>query len=168
MAGASMKVIDKEFRHYGASRRRERYGTTYTFPDGAVKFVNETVSRATAADLLAWVQRRYKPARDVLGGVEAHTPPVIDPNRIVLTDHARHRITLMENQAGRLRRRELADALLHPDRVRWSPEHGSWMWVGERIAVTAHVTDGVTTIRTVLWATADLWDENPRPKGKQQ
>lgn len=70
----------------------------------------------------------------------------------------------MIRQPGHLQPAEVVDALLHPDHIRWSDDHQSWMWVGERVAVCAHAHDGHTTIRTVLWADEDLWVNNPRPE----
>ena len=89
---------------------------------------------------------------------------MIDPGRLEVTDHAAERIRLMQGQEGRMRREDISAALMRPEQVRWSDEHGSWVWVGERVAVAATVTDGATTIRTVMWATEELWAENPRPQ----
>lgn len=71
------KVIDKTFRRLGATRGHERHGVTYTFPDGARKFVSTNIRAGAASNIIQWAQERYTPTPDVLGARRVHTPPVI-------------------------------------------------------------------------------------------
>lgn len=161
--GSAIKMLSKELHKLGATSQRQRHGTVFTFPDGANRFVESNIRFAAATALLGTLRETYR-TRPVLSGREAHTPPVINDRDLTVTQHAAERIRLMRSQPARMRPEEVVQALMRPDSVRWHDGHQSWMWVGERVAVAASVTDGHTQIRTVMWSTEVLWAENPRPE----
>lgn len=162
------KRLDREFRGMGAVRSgRNAHAVRYRFPDGAQREVPSGIRPASARTLLGDMQRKYGTGRirDPLGGaVKRAGAPVIDLDKLVASGHAQIRFGQMEKQAGVVMS-EVLHALRIPNRVLWSEPHGSWLWVGERIAVAASVGDtGVATVRTILWTQQELWDANPRPE----
>lgn len=84
-------------------------------------------------------------------------------HNLVASTHAQERLKLMQAQAG-VTYEEVKLALLTPERVRYSERHGSWVWVRDRLAIPCHDADGRFVISTILWATKELFDENPRPE----
>ena len=167
------KRLEREFRGLGgAPQKRGSHGITYAFPDGAVHVIPPGVTPGKAREILQKVQARYgtKPDRTnadpLRSAVDRDGAPIIDVDRLSMSKHATARFELMTRQA-RLAAGEVADALRFPERVVWSPIHESWMWVRGRIIVAAIVDETEQTlIRTILWATEDLWEQNPRP-GKE-
>lgn len=164
------KRLEREFRALGGSRiSRSGIGIRYSFPDGGVHLIPTGVGAAKARAILAGVQARYgkKDVRSrtdpLRSAVERAGAPRIDPRHLAMSKHATDRFELMAAQA-RLQRAEVADALQFPEQVLWSPLHESWLWVRGRIIIAVVVDDnGTTIIRTILWATEDLWEQNPRP-----
>lgn len=169
------KTLEREFKALGG-RRMEKVGAgvRYRFPDGGVYLIPVGVGPGKARAILVGVQARYgtkdiRSSTDPLrSAVERANPPTIAPEALTMSRHATERFTLMASQV-RLARAEVTDALLWPERVMWSPLHESWMWVRGRIIVAAAINeDGSTVIRTILWATEDLWEQNPRPSKEIQ
>lgn len=161
------KRLDREFRSMGASRvESTSRNVVYRFPDGARVLVPTNIAPGNARAMLNDMQRRYgAPDRDPLGHTERrHGAPDIDLNRLTASKHAMERFDLMRNQAG-LTYQEMVMALRVPQRVLWSLVHERWLWVGDRIAVAAEVSDrGEAVICTVLWTSRELWAQNPRPE----
>jgi hypothetical protein len=165
------KRLEREFRALGGERlERSGVGIRYVFPDGGVHLIPEGVSPGKARAILASVQDRYQSQTitsrtdPLRSAVKREGAPQIDPESLTMSRHATGRMELMTTQA-RLHPSEITDALLYPEQVLWSPIHESWMWVRGRIIVAVAPNDfGVTIIRTIMWATEDLWEQNPRPK----
>lgn len=163
---APAKMLDKEMRTLGGRRNRTSRGVEYTFPDGAVHLVRTGITPQAADKMVRDMRHRYgRPERALRGEqVRGAAVPAVDMTKLAATEHARQRLALMKRQGG-VEMREVMSALVCPMRVLWSDAHGTWQWVGERIAVVAHVTDdGVTVIRTILWSTTELWAQHPRPE----
>lgn len=166
------KRLDREFRSMDAVRveRTSRY-VAYRFPDGARIEVPTNVGPGNARTMLMRLQERYGVAArhtdgDPLGGTIVRDGiPTIDPDRVVMSRHATERFDQMNTQA-RLAAPEILHAIQYPETVRYSPANQSWMWVRGRIAVATSFDEdtGSTVIRTILWATAELWAQNPRPE----
>lgn len=160
------KLLDKECRDLGATRAASRHGASYTFPDGAVRFIPSNTGFAAAHAVIAELHRRYgRPDRPYdAERVSQGKAPRIDLKRTVATKHAAERLALMREQAG-LTPLEVTTALTAPSRVRYSERHDSWLWEGDRVAVVATVADdGHATIRTLMWTTNELWAAHPRPE----
>lgn len=164
------KTLEREFKALGGRRLdRSASGTGYVFPDGGVFVIPSRVRPGNAKLILESVLDRYgtKDTRSrtdpLRSAVKRTGAPTIVVGHLALSKHAADRFELMASQA-RLDRTEVHDALQYPEQVLWSPLHKSWLWVRGRIIV-AVVPDenGTTVIRTILWATEDLWEQNPRP-----
>lgn len=164
------KTLEREFRLLGGRRlERSGHGVRYIFPDGGVFVIPAGVRPGNAKLILEGVQERYgtKDTRSrtdpLRSAVKRTGAPTIVVAHLAMSKHATDRFELMATQA-RLDRTEVHDALHYPEQVLWSPLHKSWLWVRGRIIV-AVVPDenGMTIIRTILWATEDLWEQNPRP-----
>lgn len=162
-----VKTVEKNFRQYGARRdHRDKHGTGWLFPDGAEKLVPHAMSHATAISMLRWVQDRYGTLRGSVINAERvrGVRPVINLEKCTASAHARERLALMRDQQG-VTFQEVLMALRAPASVKYSDDHKSWVWVGDRVAVAAHVDEtGHATIATVLWTTSELWDASPRPE----
>lgn len=164
------KRLDREFRAYGGTcmNRTPAGHAYYRFPDGAVHLIPPAVTAAKGRLILAAIRERYgRPDRRENGdpfrrSVERDGAPEIDVDRVTMSKHAGERFALMAKQA-QLNPVEVSDALLFPERVLWSSANESWMWVRGRVVVAAVATDdGRTLIKTLLWATEELWEQNPR------
>jgi hypothetical protein len=139
------------------------------FPDGARHNVPKNIRPGAAKVMLNRLRRMYdRPWNDPLAGAEKRPgAPVIDLGRVVASKHAMERFDQMR-RSGDLEYREVLVALKAPSKVLWHPGHDSWLWVGDRIAVAASITpNGQAVIRTILWTTAELWADNPRPEKAQ-
>lgn len=163
------KDIEKFFRQVGGRRgRRERGGTEWLFPDGAAKFVRDSEPGTSASRMMQWAVERYgHPTATFIPGerVKRSEVPTLELERVVASEHAKERMALMQRQDGRASFRDLMETLACPVRVQWSEVHGSYVWVGARLAVPVRVRfDGSAVILSVLWATGELWSENPRPE----
>lgn len=165
------KTLDKEFRAMGASRQTVKNGVEYQFTDGCRRFVPHSIRNSAAVQILNDARNRYgnpNTHRSALGPAEkvkTYNRPNIDLENLVASDHAKERLTLMRRQVRDLTFAEILQAIRDPQRVMWSHPHRSWIWVGERIAVAVTITpEGVSVIRTLLWATEQLWEDNPRPE----
>lgn len=162
-----VKTVEKNFRQYGARRvHRDKRGTSYEFPDGAAKLVPNAMSHSTAVSMLKWAQDRYGTLRRTVINAErvrgGH--PTINLEKCTASAHACERLNLMRDQQG-VTYQEVLLALRAPSAVKWSDTHKSWVWVGDRVAVAAHVDNsGHATIATILWTTNELWAAAPRPE----
>lgn len=164
------KRLEREFRALGGRvHERRPSGVSYQFPDGGRFLIPAGLTQARAHLILRPVMERYGATRadespdPLRSAVERPGAPEIAADRVVMSKHARGRFELMASQA-RVQRVEITDALRFPERVLWNPLNSSWLWVRGRIIVAASVNDeGTTVIRTILWATHDLWEQNPRP-----
>lgn len=160
------KMLDKELRRLGGRRRRTSRGVEYTFPDGAVRLIRPGITPQSVSTIIRDAQHRYgRPDRALRGEqVRGSAVPTVDMTKLSATEHARERLALMKRQGG-VGMGEITTALVCPTRVLWNDVHGTWQWVGDRVAVVAHITDdGVTVIRTILWSTTELWAQHPRPE----
>jgi hypothetical protein len=161
------KTVDKEYRRLGATRERVHGGVKYTFPDGARLLVPANIKPHVAESMILEVHRRYdvQPERPRLVGerVSIASAPRFDMDSLAVTPHAKQRRAEMGDQDN-LTTREIVAALTCPMRVLYFEKHGSYAWVGERVAVVGHVRQGRLTIRTFLWTTNELWERNPRPE----
>lgn len=163
------KTVAKTFQRMGAaSMNTSKHGTEFRFPDGAQKLVPGNMSPATARSMLKWATDRYGyEDRPAVSGERTHrAKPKLNLERVTASNHAKERLALMRRQDG-LEMREILLALRAPQRTLWSVPHQSWLWVGERVTVAAHVQDdGSAVISTLLWSTRELWDANPRPQAR--
>lgn len=161
------KRLDREFRSMGAARcDRTSQNVSYRFPDGARFLIPSNIGAGSARALLHQLQGTYGyGGNDPLDqAVKRPGAPVIDLKRLTASNHAQIRLAQMQKQAG-VAMTEVLHALRIPDRVLWSEQHDSWLWVGERIAVAASVDVlGYAVVRTILWTQQELWDANPRPE----
>lgn len=162
-----VKTVEKTFRQYGAVRQhRDRNGTSFLFPDGAEHMVPHAMPHSTAISMLKWAQERYGTRRrTVIDAAKVRgAKPRIDLEKCRASEHAQERLALMREQQG-VTHHEVLMALRAPSAVKWSERHSSWVWVGDRIAVAAHVdSEGYAAITTVLWTTEELWAASPRPE----
>lgn len=161
------KEVERLCRQLGAIReRRTPYGVEYRFPDGALRHVDSNMKPQIAAAAMRSITETYgrpKADRQFARDLRASAPPV-DLKRMKATDHAKERLAQMRGQVPDLNFTEILYAL-RLGHTRWSAEHGSWLWIGDRVTVAAHVSDdGFTTITTLLWSTSELWALNPRPE----
>lgn len=160
------KRLDRELRDMGARRaERNAISVAYRMPDGARIDVPKNIGPGAARVLLSRIQFEYGHKRGVpLGDArKASRAPRIDLERLTASDHAKDRLRLMQRQ-GSVTFQEVLRALRLPERVLWSETHQSWLWVRDRLAVAVWVAaNGHATIGTIMWATADLWEANPRP-----
>lgn len=170
MTGSYYKRTTTALKSYGAVPSvREARGTVYLFPDGYRLYVYHQIdqkgSRALLSDVGARYGRRHPQAWKA--GVRVSGAPNIDLERVVASDHAKERLRLMQSQR-RVDLRDVLYALKLPERVLWAPRHNSWAWVRGDIAVPiTFAADGSQVIRTVLWASEELWESNPRPEKKR-
>ncbi|WP_405375904.1 MULTISPECIES: hypothetical protein [unclassified Microbacterium] len=156
--------LGKELRKLGARGERDRNGTSYWFPDGAQRFVEERIQFPAALDLLRSLQARYGRPDRALRAPKVVGAPTVDLARTSATQHAQERLRLMQTQAA-VTFLEMTMALTCPVRTRWSDEHASWIWEGDRIAVAAQQSDdGHTRITTILWTRPEMWAAHPRPE----
>ncbi|GAA5198741.1 hypothetical protein [Microbacterium jejuense] len=145
-------------------------GWIWVFPDGARKHVHHNLNAASARHLTGWVKNRYgSNYRPVFDGDRVKGPkPIIDLTRLTASQHAQDRLALMRRQDN-LTFEEVLLALRAPEKVLWSDTHHSWIWVRDRVGVAAHVDRaGNAVIATLLWATRELWDANPRPMERKR
>lgn len=157
------KLARKELRSMGARfDGRHRESEHYLFPDGNRYTLRAGNSFAKITADLHRLRERYGwPADTYTHGVQKTGAPVMDIARLKVTKHAQDRWAQMCGQA-RLEMSELTLTLRAPTCVRWSPTHESWVWVRDRLAVSVIEKDGRLLVKTVLWATAELWEAHPR------
>ncbi|WP_147251197.1 hypothetical protein [Microbacterium sp. H6] len=153
----------------GRVLERAGHSVSYAFPDGGVFAIPAGVHAGNAKLIYDTVQARYgtKDTRSrtdpLRSAVKRAGAPAIAVGHLAMSKHANDRFELMAAQA-RLHQTEVRDALQFPEQVLWSPLHESWLWVRGRIIVAVVLDEnGMTIIRTILWATEDLWEQNPRP-----
>ncbi|KJL45610.1 hypothetical protein [Microbacterium trichothecenolyticum] len=168
------KAVDKVFRELGATREIARDGRSgvkgvyYRFPDGARRHVPNGVPWVAAAGFIREVRDRYapEPPRPPISGerVGLGSVPAVDQSKIAVTDHAKQRFDEMSLGDDGISQFEIDLALICPMHVLWMEKHGTYAWVGDRIAVVGHMREGFLTIRTYLWTTDELWERNPRPE----
>lgn len=161
------KRLDREFRAMDATRvERTSQNIIYEFRDGAKYMVPRNITAGSARTMLQSLQVKYGGAAgDPLGFTERRPgAPTIDLEQLSTSEHARERFDLMRQQAS-LTFQEVLFALRAPARVLWATNHRAWLYVGDRIAVSADVDSaGYARIRTILWTSQELWDQNPRPE----
>ncbi|MCS4277396.1 hypothetical protein M2390_002602 [Mycetocola sp. BIGb0189] len=159
------KYVARAVRECGGVKDfRDGYRTYYRMPDGAQVFFESTAHMGAARAFVRGLRDRYPSASSTpFVQVKDGPCPVLDLERVTASAHAIERQTLMQGQGG-LTFQEILHALRIPERVRYSPTHHSWMWIGERVTVAAHVKeDGAAVISTLLWSKTELWDAFPRP-----
>lgn len=162
----SKKLLRGLFREAGASvQSKSRQGTEYwQFPDGAIIIVPHNVTHPQAVGFARQVRERYGPTRSAeFSHLASGGAPRIDFERLSASEHAKGRLALMKRQAG-VELREVLHCLRLPERVLWSDEHGSWLWVRDRLAVAVAESGDGFVITTVMWSTADLFVQHPRPE----
>lgn len=161
------KDVEKLFRKLGATRAyRTDHSTVWEFPDGARHEVRAGISGTHASKLMRDVQDRYgKVQTSVASWPRVEDAPTVDLTRLVASTHAKERLELMSRQSDEATFAELTRCITHPRRVVQTPGRGNLVWVGESLAVPLDCTDdGAIVIPTVLWATADRYEDNPRPE----
>ena len=160
------KQLAKLIRDYGGSvAQRNRMGITYAMPDGAAVYVSEALTHPQMVDHRRALHRRYGvlPGSGSSSRVHRSGQPILDLERVTASDHAKIRLGQMKRQAG-VDLREVLHCLRLPERVLWSEEHGSWLWVRDRLAVAVAESGDGFVITTVMWSSADLFVQHPRPE----
>jgi hypothetical protein len=147
---------------------RDRFGCRWQLPDGYRVYVSDSVRMGTAKQYLREAQDRLgRTSGPWEPGLKTSGHPTLDLEKVVASEHAKERLHLMQRQHP-IDLRDVLYALKLPERVLWSPKHESWAWVRGDIAVPISFTpSGSQVIRTVLWASEELWQSNPRPETKR-
>lgn len=161
------KLARRVFREYGAvvQEHNDHGSPVYLFPDGMRITVPSNALMGWVAAKCRDVEARYGKKAGTQFGLLSTRPgkPHLDLERIIASAHAKQRLSTMRTQAN-ITFGEVLMALRIPERVLWSPSHGSWLWVRGRLAV-AIAEDGDTfVITTVLWSSTELFEQHPRPK----
>lgn len=152
-----VKLARKELPKLGATIIRDANGMIeFQLPTGGRYFVSSGSKLPKLRALIESLTERYNP---LSGYVVVDEFPNVSAT--TATPHFRHRFELMEDQE-QLTGVEVADALARPVRVwrsgdRFAYERG-------RVVVVGQTSKGVLVLITVLWATQDLWERNPRPE----
>jgi len=159
------KLASQTFRGRGAVvTENNRQWTTWAFPDNRTVTITKNEPITLTLAKVKDAQERYGyDTRDNYASMtkRPHTP-AIDLERVVASAHAKERLALMKRQAG-VDMREILLALRTPQRVLWSDEHDSWLWIRDRIAVPIKEVGDRFIITSVLWGTRELFDRYPRP-----
>lgn len=160
------KYVRSQFENMGAViNNRTNYGVQYKLPDGYLLHVPNRVLMP-AAKTYVREAREHCTNKQWRPGVKASGHPELDLELVVASDHAKERLRLMQSQR-RIDMRDVLYAMKIPEKVLWSPKHATWVWVRGDIAVPVSFTpQGAQVIRTILWASDDLWESNPRPEKK--
>lgn len=156
------KLIRHDFQSKGAEVTKvSKHGREWLFPDGYRIWIPEDISWSQAGRLVVET-RVHGQRRQELFTNRRSGKPRLDLNRVTASTHAQERLAQMRAQSP-ISWTELLHTLRIPLRVAWSDLHESWIWVGERVALPVYVReDGSAVIKTVLWATEELWRANPR------
>ena len=94
---------------------------------------------------------------------ECETYPKMQDAEHFATAHFSSRLKLMRRQG--LDPSEVTGALLEPEIVRRHKSNGRWIYCAGRVGVVvAPPEHGVYSLVTLLWATDELWAQNPRPE----
>jgi len=110
------------------------------------------------------LRERYGRVKEAHGGMRRNGRPELDLEHVHVSDHARERLALMDEQAG-VDRREFLRCLTLPQTVLWSDVHESWLFVRDRLAVAVKESrHGGHVVPTVMWATQDMFEAHPRPE----
>lgn len=160
------KSVEKLFRKLGATRAyKTDHSTVWEFPDGARHEVPTGVKGSYASRLMRDAQDRYgKVQTSVASWPRVHDAPKVDLGKLVASAHAQERLKLMVGQSDEASFAELTRCITHPRCVVASPGDGNLVWVGDALAVPLSFTDDTIVITTVLWATTDRYEDNPRPE----
>lgn len=161
----AQKLASRTFRDRGAVvTENARQWTTYTFPDQYTVTIGRNERIALTLAKVKDVQERYGFDQSDNFGQMGTRPgkPVIELERLVASAHAKERLALMQRQAG-VDMREILLCLRTPQRVLWSDDHESWLWIRDRIAVPVKEVGDRFIITSVLWGTRELFDKYPRP-----
>jgi hypothetical protein len=147
---------------------RDQFGCRWELPDGYRIHFPDTTKMGVAKLYLREVRDRLgRTSRPWEPGLKTSGHPTLDLEKVVASEHAKERLHLMQRQHP-IDLRDVLYALKLPERVLWSPKHESWVWVRGDIAVPISFTpSGSQVIRTVLWASEELWQSNPRPETKR-
>jgi hypothetical protein len=167
---ASPKKLARDVcRKYGAKiLESNSHGTSYQFPDGSITWIGATEKPSAVDDKLRAVHDRFGalPTEQFYKLRKRPSKPHIDFEQLTASPHAQERLALMQRQAG-VTFAELVLALKTPNKVLWSDEHNSWMWIGDRVSVAIRETRNAGyVITTVSWSTLALFEKYPRPKGE--
>lgn len=159
------KYLRQSFAEMGAEvHSRDKFGARWRFPDNYVVYISDTLHPNRVMSLIGEMNQRYGVKKyPSKMGVRQQGAPRLDMERLTASEHSKGRLRLMNEQAG-LDIREVLFVLKCPQKVLWQARHQSWCWVGERVALPMSFDDtGHATIRTIIWTTDELWEENPRP-----
>lgn len=161
-----MKFAKKEFAKLGCVLEHEEpQRLDFRLRNGRLWSCNSRTQMQTVRSVLERERGIY---RVETGEYLAAFPEVFSAPRLELgnyhaPDHFKERTRLMLGQG--LRRPEITDAILHPETVRINPATGRWIYCHGRIGVVVQPPEhGVYVLITILWATDDLWEQNPRPE----
>ncbi|MFV0432837.1 MAG: hypothetical protein ACK5LO_02470 [Leucobacter sp.] len=164
-----MKLAKKELTRMGCELMIEHQRMLkFRLLTGATWVCDYYVTPATVKGV---VERQRKHARTGVDGhknwlalPEAGTYPVMSAMTAVQTcPHFEERYRLMLGQG--MKKQDVEDALARPVTVRRHPTSRNLYYCGETVAiVVTEITDSIVRCVTPLWATEELWEENPRPE----
>ncbi|MDM4761924.1 hypothetical protein QT381_02755 [Galbitalea sp. SE-J8] len=146
--------------------RRDKYGVLFRRPNGTCVTVHFDISERDAAILVRDSRKLcgLPPAMRRTQDIAEAERPVLDLTRLTASTHAQIRLRQMRVQSD-IPGEEIIGTLRRPTRVGYSTRHESWLWVGRRIALAMAVDEsGASVIKTVLWASEELWAAHPRPE----
>lgn len=161
-----MKFAKKELTKLGCVVEDENdRRIEFRLRDGSGWHCSNRTQMQTVRAVVARVRRgyRYETGECLTIYPEAVGAPRLDAGNYHASDHLRSRVALMRGQG--LLTAELTGALLAPESVRYSERTDRWIYCAGRIGVVVEKPEhGVFPLVTVLWATDELWAENPRPE----
>lgn len=155
----AMKLAKKELQRAGSSLVYEGSNQlTFRMPDGSTWYCSRSTSLARVREVVSFWKARARRS-DYLGQyLPATDPPKLGGYRLCRTQHFTDRCDLMIDQGMTVA--EVHAALMVPDQV-LAGVGDRFLYCSGRIAVVIEV-DEVATAVTCLWATNELWEQNPR------
>jgi len=167
------KLLEKVLRDAGGrpsrvnTARGRRTGIVdWHLPDGYVFRLDDDLPAVKCMHEAGRLRKRYGIETGWTPGDHRSGKPVLDLERLTASQHAKDRLALMQSQA-KVTFEDILLALRAPERVTWSEIHDSWIWVRDELAIPVSFDDsGFGTIRTVLWASQELFEQNPRPESR--
>lgn len=162
----AMKYAKKQLTRLGCVVEKERPDRIeFRMRNGSVWTCNNRVPLDHVRQVVA-VQRGV--ARVVLGSKIAALEEVFSAPRLEAGEYepSKHFLEMFQWMRGQgLRSSEVTAAVLAPESVRVADGNADWLYCHGRIAVAVGKPEGNTyPLVTVLWATDELWEQNPRPE----
>lgn len=155
----AMKLAKKELQRVGSSLVYEGSNQlTFRMPDGSTWYCDGSTSLARVREVVSRWKARARRSEYLGQYLPAVDPPKLGGYRLCRTQHFTDRCDLMMDQG--LKVAEVHAALLMPDQV-LAGAGGRYLYCSGRIAVVVEVGEVATAV-TCLWATHELWEQNPR------